>query len=102
MLVEADVTLGLLVEELKKQGELENTLILFTSDNGGLARLDRRQATWNHNSNAGLRGSKAQIYEGGHPGSFHRLLEMEPEFPDPARFQKQSIDRIAGFVRHLC
>ncbi len=66
MLVEADVTLGLFVEELKRQGELENTLILFTSDNGGLARGPVGLQNGDHNSNAGLRGSKAQIYEGGH------------------------------------
>ncbi len=66
MLVEADATLGLLMEELKRHGELENTLILFTSDNGGLARGPVGKPNLGHNSNAGLRGSKAQIYEGGH------------------------------------
>ena len=66
MLVEADATLGLLIEELRRHGELENTLILFTSDNGGLARGPVGKPRWGHNSNAGLRGSKAQIYEGGH------------------------------------
>ena len=66
MLVEADISLGLLIQELKRQGELENTLILFTSDNGGLARGTIGKSRTGHNSNEGLRGSKAQIYEGGH------------------------------------
>ena len=67
MLIEVDVTLGEIVKRLKQSGELADTLFLFTSDNGGLAR---KRATGNvlegHDSCAGLRGSKAQIYEGGH------------------------------------
>jgi arylsulfatase A-like enzyme len=34
MLEEADANLGLLMDELEKAGELENTYIVFTSDNG--------------------------------------------------------------------
>ena len=67
MLIEVDITLGEIVKRLKQSGELADTLFLFTSDNGGLAR---KRATGNvlggHDSCANLRGSKAQIYEGGH------------------------------------
>jgi arylsulfatase A-like enzyme len=66
MIVEADVTLGKMISSLKSAGELENTLLIFTSDNGGLSRGARGQYKGEHNSNAGFRGSKAQIYEGGH------------------------------------
>ena len=66
MLVEADVTLGKIISSLRNFGELENTLILFTSDNGGLSRGIPGQYKGEHNSNAGFRGSKAQVYEGGH------------------------------------
>jgi len=66
MLVEADITLGKMIEKLKAAGELENTLIIFTSDNGGLSRGAPGKEKGKHNSNAGFRGSKAQIYEGGH------------------------------------
>jgi arylsulfatase A-like enzyme len=66
MIVEADVTLGEIISNLSTAGELENTLILFTSDNGGLSRGTPGKYKGGHNSNAGLRGSKAQIYEGGH------------------------------------
>ena len=66
MLFEADIQLGMLVARLKAHGILENTLILFTSDNGGLARGKPGQKLLGHNSNAPLRGSKATIWEGGH------------------------------------
>lgn len=64
MLVEADLTLGKLIEELDHAGELENTLILFTSDNGGLIWDEAMQQ--GHNSSGDLRGAKAVIWEGGH------------------------------------
>ena len=63
MLVEADISLGKIMEALKANGELENTLIIFTSDNGGLSRGPIGKSRAGHNSNEGLRVSKAQIYE---------------------------------------
>ena len=66
MLLEADIQLGMLIARLKAHRILENTLILFTSDNGGLARGKPGHKLLAHNSNAPLRGSKATIWEGGH------------------------------------
>ena len=66
MIYEADVQLGILVDHLKTQGLLKNTLILFASDNGGLARGKPGNHRLDHNSNAPLRGSKATVWEGGH------------------------------------
>ncbi|MDB4475811.1 sulfatase-like hydrolase/transferase, partial [Pirellulales bacterium] len=66
MIHEADIQLGILVKHLKTQGILKNTLIVFASDNGGLARGKPGNHRLNHNSNAPLRGSKATIWEGGH------------------------------------
>ena len=66
MIVEADITLGKMINKLQALGELENTLIIFTSDNGGLSRGPPGDHKVGHNSNAGYRGSKAQVYEGGH------------------------------------
>lgn len=64
MLYEADVALGLLVEKLRAAGELDNTLVLFMSDNGGL--LWDKARDHGHDSCAPLRGAKAVIWEGGH------------------------------------
>ena len=66
MLVEADISLGKIIEALQANGELEKTLIIFTSDNGGLSRGLSGKHKGGHNSNSGFRGSKAQVYEGGH------------------------------------
>lgn len=57
-----DDGIGRIVETLKSQGLLENTLIVFTSDNGGLG-LDELGPT--PTSNAPLRKWKGHIYEGG-------------------------------------
>ena len=54
MLEECDEGLGAIVAALKKTGQLDNTLIIFTSDNGG-----------GLGPNGTLRGGKANLYEGG-------------------------------------
>jgi len=54
MLEECDEGLGAIVAALKKTGQLDNTLIVFTSDNGG-----------GLGPNGILRGGKANLYEGG-------------------------------------
>ena len=66
MLFEADVTLGKMIDRLRHHGELNNTLILFVSDNGGLSRGKPEAKKLGHDSCGGLRGSKASIWEGGH------------------------------------
>ncbi len=52
-----DHGIGQFVETLKKNGQYENTLIVFTSDNGGKTDIGA--------SNGRLRGAKQQMYEGG-------------------------------------
>ncbi|NRB52554.1 MAG: arylsulfatase [Saprospiraceae bacterium] len=65
MIKELDVQIGMMVEELKRQGIFENTLIIFTSDNGGL-HVDRKTLASGHLPNDIYRGHKNQAYEGGH------------------------------------
>ena len=50
-----DLAIGRLVNILRKKGELENTLIFFTSDNG----------SYHQGSQKGLRGYKGEVYDGG-------------------------------------
>lgn len=60
-MVEAlDENIGRLIDHLKKTGEYENTLIIFTSDNGGLSTAEGSPT-----SNRPLRGGKGWLYEGG-------------------------------------
>lgn len=68
---ELDAHVGWLLEALQKKGVLDNTLIIFTSDNGGvLPPNERLAAQWQarqagHLVNGSLRGGKHSIYEGG-------------------------------------
>ncbi|MGB0767669.1 MAG: sulfatase-like hydrolase/transferase [Phycisphaeraceae bacterium] len=58
MIESMDAGIGRVMAELKKQGLHENTLVMFTSDNGHSPR---------HGGSAGeLRGQKGTVYEGGH------------------------------------
>lgn len=64
MVIDLDQQVGRIVAELKRTGVYEETLFVFSSDNGGL--LDRRGEAAGHDSSGGLRGSKNLPYEGGH------------------------------------
>lgn len=56
MVTTLDHHVGQVLEALAKSGRAENTLVVFTSDNGGHP---------NYAGNAPLRGSKWNLYEGG-------------------------------------
>jgi arylsulfatase A-like enzyme len=60
-MVEAtDRSIGRVLDTLKETGEMDDTIIVFTSDHGGLSTSE------GHNtSNRPLRGGKGWIYEGG-------------------------------------
>ncbi|WP_288369862.1 arylsulfatase [uncultured Algoriphagus sp.] len=62
-----DDYVGQVNEAIKKAGIEDNTLVIFTSDNGGspAAGLDVMQASGHFSSHI-YRGHKADIYEGGH------------------------------------
>ena len=81
--METDARVGEILAAVDRAHLAENTLIIFTSDNGGLWHAWKPQesddlqsykpgprgkynAEHGHHSNAELRGSKADIWEGGH------------------------------------
>jgi arylsulfatase A-like enzyme len=58
-----DGQIGRLLEKLEAMGELDNTIVFFTSDNG-----PHSEGSHDHlffNSSGGLRGYKRDLYEGG-------------------------------------
>ncbi len=61
MLARLDAAVGRILEALETNGIAEDTLVVFTSDNGGLT-TGRNPPT----SNAPLRAGKGSPYEGGH------------------------------------
>lgn len=64
MVKELEVQMEMIVNALKEKGIYKNTLIIFTSDNGGL--LISKTIKSGHKSNDIYRGGKNLPYEGGH------------------------------------
>ena len=60
MVEQMDRNIGRLLKKLKETGLDENTIIVFTSDNGGLSTAEGSPT-----SNLPLRGGKGWLYEGG-------------------------------------
>ena len=65
--MQTDNVLGEIVSALERNGQAQNTLLIFTSDNGcskaaGIPDLARQ----GHAVSASLRGSKADLWDGGH------------------------------------
>ncbi|WP_162339890.1 sulfatase family protein [Cyclobacterium salsum] len=66
-MLQVDDVVGQIIGALEKKGMLENTVIIFTSDNGCSPRADYPElAQVGHDPSNGWRGHKADIYEGGH------------------------------------
>ena len=61
LLYEMDKVVGSLIQILEDEQLIEDTIIIFTSDNGGLGNERGVMG-----SNGPLRGKKGSIYEGGH------------------------------------
>ncbi|NUQ64123.1 MAG: arylsulfatase [Pirellulales bacterium] len=70
MLTHLDKQVGRVVEALEKQGVRDNTLIFFTTDNGGIRKMKAnapggKPAKNPPASNGKLRDGKSSLYEGG-------------------------------------
>ena len=67
--VEADWCVGEVIAHLEKEGLLENTLVIFTSDNGPVVNDgyadDSEEKLGNHDPRNGTRGGKYSQYDGG-------------------------------------
>lgn len=64
MIRDLDLQVARIIKALKENGVYENTLIIFTSDNGGLPNSASINA--GHDPNGGWRGHKNDPHEGGH------------------------------------
>jgi len=69
MLACLDEGVGRVLDALRSQGMLEDTFLIFTTDNGGPSDRDRKDETPTGSSNTPLRGGKGTIYEGGTRGT---------------------------------
>lgn len=69
-----DASVGRLLEALQKTGKCDNTIVVFTSDNGGIATAKNNDTSYpedgyasgvSHGNNKPLRNQKGSVYEGG-------------------------------------
>ena len=108
--MQTDAAVGEVLAALDRHGLAENTLVIFTSDNGcsPQAKFPELRAK-GHDPSAGLRGHKADIYEGGHrvpflvrwpakvkPGKSDRLVCLTDVFRTCAEVAGATIPDTAG------
>ena len=90
MVSAVDDGIGLVLEALKENGQIENTIIVFLSDNGG--------AHNNASQNTPLRGTKGSVYEGGFRVPF--AMQWKGVIPANTRYEESvsSLDIMASIV----
>ncbi|MBU2950948.1 arylsulfatase [Tamlana agarivorans] len=63
---ETDYRVGQVLDALKANGIEDNTLVIFSSDNGAESNYKYQRDTYQHYSSLHFKGGKRDIYEGGH------------------------------------
>ncbi|WP_446050487.1 arylsulfatase [Zobellia laminariae] len=71
MITNIDENFGKLVSFLKDEKLFDNTIIIFTTDNGTAAGIAKNKDGSVSGYNAGLRGTKGSHYDGGHKVPFY-------------------------------
>ncbi|QDT09828.1 sulfatase family protein [Planctomycetes bacterium K23_9] len=65
-MIETDHRLGQILDTLDRLKIADNTIVVFTSDNGAESTYKKRVDVFQHDSSGVLRGGKRDLYEGGH------------------------------------
>lgn len=65
-MLETDHRVGEILDALDKTKAAQNTIVLFSSDNGPENNYKDWIARYGHHANGGFRGGKRDLYEGGH------------------------------------
>jgi arylsulfatase A-like enzyme len=89
---EVDAMLGRVMQALDGSGLAQNTLFIFTSDNGADWKLEDL-ARYAHRANGDWRGEKADIWEGGHRIPFIARW--------PGRIRPNSVNKELGSLGDL-
>jgi len=100
VIAEADWCIGEFVKTLEEEGLLENTLIIFTSDNGPVLNdgyFDAVEKLGEHKPTGTLRGGKYSLYEAGTrvPFSVYWKGKIEPQVSDAMVCQMDLLSSLA-------
>jgi len=104
VIVEADWMVGEFIKTLEEEGVLENTLIVFTSDNGPVLNDgyfdDAVEKIGNHDPKGGLRGGKYSLFEAGTHVPFITYWKgaIQPKVSDALVSQLDLFSSIAKLV----
>ena len=98
MILDLDMQVKRMVDALKAAGEIENTLIVVTSDNGGLT--DKAASKHGHYSNGGWNGNKNSPLEGGHRVPFFAVWpgRITPGITDELAVNQDLVATLAALV----
>ncbi len=91
-IIETDYHVGRILAYLDEAGLGDNTLVIFTSDNGPERSWVERVEEFGHHSNGIYRGGKRDIYEGGHRMPFFI------RWPDGIKNPGRECDSLIGQV----
>jgi arylsulfatase A len=92
-----DAEIGIILQALEQEGMAEETLVIFTSDNGPVW-FDKDREKFGHDASGGLRGGKGDLFEGGHRMPF---IVRWPGVVEPGSVTNQTIsftDMLATFA----
>lgn len=91
MIRELDATVGTMLQKLDELDIADQTIVIFTSDNGGLAALGPEESeVLGHDSVNGLRGRKSSPWEGGHRVPF--IVRWGDGTPEGSRIAPGSVN----------
>ncbi|MEO0793858.1 MAG: arylsulfatase [Verrucomicrobiota bacterium] len=98
MVVEFDLQIKRIVDALKETGEFDNTLLILTSDNGGLS--DGQARKHGYDPSGGWSGHKNSPLEGGHRVPFFVVWpnEIKPGTTDELAVNQDMVATFAALV----
>lgn len=105
-IVEADWSVGEIMNHLEKLGLLENTVVIFSSDNGAVLNDGYKDGAaekiGSHLPNGGLRGGKYSLFDGGThvPFFVYWKGKIQPVVSDALVCQVDLLASIASLIKH--
>lgn len=98
MMTELDMQVKRIVDALKAVGQFENTLLVFTSDNGGLT--DGKAGKLGYDQGGGWNGSKNTPLEGGHRVPYFAVWpgHIKPGITDEIAVSQDLVATFAALV----